>query len=125
VPKTDDYAVRALVFFITMIVTAVVLLAFRQAWGHAAPSGMVYDGVCCNGDGVSGDCHHIPPESVETLRDGYRITLAPGQHPKVTATRQYRYDYAAARQSTDGQYHICLHPDETNVQCLYVPPMGS
>lgn len=96
-----------------------------SANAHQAPSGMVYDQWCCNGDGKSGDCAPIPASSVTVISHGYRIVLHPGDHPRVRVTHVWEKTFMTTHISTDGRYHACLFPSEFQLRCFYAPPAGS
>lgn len=106
-------------------VFAFVLLVAASADAHHAPSGMAYDPWCCNGNETTGDCAPIPSRDVRVTKDGYRIVIQPGDHPGVHVTHVFWESFAAARISTDGQYHACLFPTEYQLRCFYAPPQGS
>lgn len=103
----------------------ILLFATAAAEAHQSPGGMVYDPICCNGDGEHGDCAPIPSRDVSIGRTGYNITLNPGDHPGVHVTHNFTEPFKAARISTDGQYHVCLYPTENYLRCFYAPPQGS
>lgn len=96
-----------------------------SANAHQAPSGMAYDQWCCDGDGTKGDCAPIPSSSVTMNKNGYRIVLRPGDHPRVHVTHVWEKTFMATRTSTDGRYHACLFPSEYQLRCFYAPPVGS
>lgn len=90
------------------------------AFAHTTPTGMKFDGWCCNGK----DCQEIPRSAVEidTSRNIVRVTLKPGDHPTVTKRHDYTFELAKVRWSTDGLYYACLYPNEWTLRCLYLPP---
>ena len=118
VTRLISAAVLAIVIFLLL------LAANIAARAHHAPSGMEYETWCCNGNATHGDCAQVPAEAVEETPDGYRITLHPGDHPKVTETQVFLRGYDNVRFSTDGHFHICLWPSQRSLRCLYVPAGG-
>jgi hypothetical protein len=107
------------------LLAAIFILSASFAFAHTAPSGMKYDAYCCKGTEMHGDCAPIPFSDVQTTSKGWVITLHPGDHPMVTKVHVFTKEYGSERHSTDGQYHICLFPNENNVQCFYAPPPNS
>lgn len=99
---------------------AVFILYATNADAHESRGGMKYDTYCCN----STDCQEIKHSNVTTSSQGYVVTLRPGDHTMVTREHVFTIPYDQARQSTDGEYHICLFPKEDNLRCFYAPPMG-
>lgn len=107
-----------------IILAAICFLAAEAgASAHEMPSGFTYDRYCCNGDGRSGDCQMIPGTNVRIVREGYRVTLLPGDHRLVTRPHVYVVPQTRARPSPDGSYHLCLFPNEDTVRCFYAPPL--
>ena len=109
------------------LIVRLVLFSFLGAGvaqAHEAQSGMVYEPFCCNGDANTGDCFQIPSETVKAGPDGYQVTLRPGDHPLVTAQQSWVVPYKDARPATDGAFHACLYPKETDMRCLYAPGQG-
>ncbi len=82
-----------------------------------------YDGDCCSGH----DCAPVSPSAVVVTRDGYAVTLNPGDHPLVTRTIRATVPFASpdARPSQDGNWHACVHPGRAALLCLYVPGAGA
>ncbi len=86
---------------------------------------MTYSAYCCTGDAVTGDCFEVPDSAVIPVEGGYHVTLRKGQHRMVKSPAvQHFVAYDKALRSTDGKYHVCLHPDERTLRCLYAPGMG-
>lgn len=104
---------------------AALMIAFATA-GHAhqAQSGFTYEPFCCNGDGDSGDCQRISSKTVLPGPGGYEVTLLPGDHKLVTHRHVFLIPQAQTRESPDGDYHLCLYPNEDTVRCFYAPPLG-
>ncbi|MFC3164710.1 hypothetical protein [Ciceribacter thiooxidans] len=94
------------------------------AYAHDAATGWSYDAFCCNGSHVSGDCQTIPSRSVRVTRNGYEITVGPGDHRLVTRRHDFTLPQSNARRSQDEEYHLCLFPDEDTLRCFYAPDMG-
>ena len=115
---------RSLPLAVAALSALYVLLFVVGAFAHDAPSGMRYDAWCCNGNAHSGDCQPIPSSSVKVVAGGYQITLRPGDHWMVTKEHRFQKPQTETRWSTDGQYHACLYPNETNLRCFYAPPTG-
>ena len=104
---------------------ACVLIAFAPgALAHDAASGWAYDPFCCNGDSETGDCQMIPSKSVKMTPNGYRVTLVPGDHRLVTRYHVFLLPLTKAMHSGDGDYHLCLFPNEDTPRCFYAPEMG-
>lgn len=82
-----------------------------------------YDGDCCSGY----DCAPVSPSVVVVTRDGYAVTLNPGDHPLVTRTirETVPFDSPDARPSQDGNWHVCVHPGRAAILCIYVPGAGA
>lgn len=112
------------VVLVMLAIIAVLIVFTDDADAHKAPSGMEYDGWCCNGDGRSGDCQPIPSATVKPIDGGYQITLHPGDHTLVTKPHIFTKKQSETRWSTDGQYHACLYPNESILRCFYAPPPG-
>ena len=94
------------------------------ALAHDAASGWQYEAFCCNGNSHNGDCQLIPSEKVRIIAGGYRITLAPADHRLATRNHTFHFAQDAARRSEDGEYHLCLYPDENTPRCFYAPDLG-
>jgi hypothetical protein len=116
---------------ILMAASAILTLALATcALAHEAPSGWRYDGDCCS----SLDCAELPPGAV-TLEGsaGYRVRLAPGQHPMAPAGGEWLVPHdrrmtshsaaPAIRPSGDEHYHGCILGGA--LRCLYVPHGGA
>lgn len=97
-------------------------------FAHMAATGWAYPISCC----ADYDCKEIPSERVQTLPQGYKITLWPGDHEFVTQGIWFLIDYGDKRlkDSPDGYYHICItdaeptRPWTSKVVCLFVPPQA-
>ncbi|KAA3505309.1 hypothetical protein EXN24_01295 [Rhizobium rhizogenes] len=101
------------------------LMAFNAtALAHESHKGFKYESYCCNGDAETGDCQMIPTRSVRVTQDGYEVSLAPGDHRLVTRRHVFSWSQREARRSEDGEYHLCLFPDEDTPRCFYAPDMG-
>jgi hypothetical protein len=111
---------------------ALALMAASPAGAHSSPQGWRYGGTCCSSvepRSHQGDCAPIPDSAVEEIPGGYRVTVRPGDHPLVT--REHTWDVPfdrpmapgsaqpAVRPSGDSNWHICLHPNEDTLRCLY------
>lgn len=109
-----------------LVLTVLFLLfAFSAtALAHESHKGFKYESYCCNGDAETGDCQMIPTRSVRVTSDGYEVSLAPGDHPMVTRRHVFNWSQSQARRSEDGEYHLCLFPDEDTPRCFYAPDMG-
>lgn len=84
-----------------------------------------YDAFCCNGNQHNGDCQAISSKLVEITKDGYKITAGKGDHRLITKPHVYFSPTNKARQSPDGDYHMCLYPTENTLRCFYAPDFGS
>ena len=107
-----------------MILVVTVTAFATAAHAHHAPSGFTYEPYCCNGDDESGDCQQISSKTVRPSREGYEVTLLPGDHKLVTRRHVFLIPQAQTRESPDGAYHLCLFPNEDTVRCFYAPPLG-
>lgn len=92
-----------------------------SVFAHSANSGWTYPPACCDGDPSTGECGSIPSVTVTPQPDGYVIILRPGDHRKVTHKNRYFVPYDSAIPSGDGNFHICLHPNEEHENCLFAP----
>lgn len=105
------------VFFLFFAISATAL-------AHESHKGFKYESYCCNGNAETGDCQMIPTRSVRVTSDGYEVSLAPGDHRLVTRRHVFSWSQSEARRSEDGEYHLCLFPDEDTPRCFYAPDMG-
>jgi hypothetical protein len=89
------------------------------ARGHEAPAGWSYDPACCS----DYDCAPIPASAVSLAPDGWRLRLAPGQHPFVRAPLDAVVPFGdhRLRRSGDGGWHACISPTTGRVLCVYEP----
>lgn len=91
---------------------------------HEAMSGWRYDPWCCTPEL---DCAEIPTEAVRITRDGYLVTLRPGDHKMLAREpepRSYLIRFRDARVSPDGRYHACIYPTPETMRCFFAPPQG-
>jgi hypothetical protein len=115
---------------VTTILAGLVLVGgTKLVYPHTAPSGeFVYPPGCCHSAATNpnGDCAPIPDGTVTAHSDGWHITLAIGQHPKLK-TKGYTavIPYAQAKYADDGEFHICLSNDGAVRYCFFAPPPGS
>lgn len=107
-------------FILIVIFTTVV----SGAGAHEAHSGFKYARYCCNGDSQTGDCQTIPMRAVTIAPGGYIISLGPGDHRLVTRNHVFNWSQDQTRRSEDGEYHLCLFPNEDTPRCFYAPDMG-
>jgi hypothetical protein len=108
------------------VAAAITLLASHGVvWGHESHGGMIYPAWCCNGTATTGDCQEIPTRTVKAIMGGFRVTLRPGDHRLVTKEHVFDIPQKEALPSSDGQYHICLYPNEDHRQCFMAPPPGA
>lgn len=91
-------------------------------YAHKAPSGFDYPASCCSGDKSIGDCQMISANVVRETPEGYAVVLLPGDHRRVTRSQSFRIPYGQQITSPDGNYHICLYPNEAVVFCFFAPP---
>lgn len=91
----------------------------NAARAHEAPSGWSYPAGCCS----NRDCNRIPASRVSEGPEGYRVELFPGDHDMVPTGASYLIPYSLAKQSPDGEYHLCILPSGTML-CWFVPPKG-
>lgn len=112
------------------ISAAVVLFMGGVAFAHEAmptsgmPEGWRYPIWCCQGGNAHGDCQRIHHSTVKPVNGGYQVTLVPGDHPKVTKPQTYFIAQKDAKDSPDGEYHICLYPTEDKARCFFAPVPG-
>src|SRR5687767_14367774 len=80
-------------------------LQVGAAAAHEAhsPTGVTwkYDGFCCNGDNLSGDCQMISTKNVRVTEGGYEISLGPGDHRLITRPHHFSLKQSQARRSQD------------------------
>lgn len=100
------------------------MLIVGQGHTHDAPMGWAYEPFCCNGDGHTGDCQRISAERVRVTPEGYELEIGPGHHRLVTVHHLFKIAHGKERRSQDGDYHLCLFPDEYTPRCFYAPDMG-
>lgn len=104
-----------------------IVMMIAYAWNapaHEAMTGWKYESYCCNGDNHTGDCQMIPAKSVRIISGGYQLSLAPGDHRLVTRNHIFNWKQRDTRRSQDGEYHLCLYPNEDTPRCFYAPDMG-
>jgi hypothetical protein len=107
------------------IILTVMMIAFASSVAaHESHKGFKYESYCCNGNAETGDCQMIPEKSVRITPNGYEVSLAPGDHRLVTRKHQFNWSQGDARRSEDGEYHLCLYPNEDTPRCFYAPDMG-
>lgn len=109
---------------IRLLLSALLALLPSIATAHDAPTGWDYEAFCCNGNSHTGDCQMIPASSVQVTKGGYRVTIGPGSHRLATKPHTFDFPQSKARQSQDGEYHLCLFPDEDTPRCFYAPDIG-
>jgi hypothetical protein len=108
-----------------------------SALGHEAPSGWRYEAWCCNAamvhpnGAVTGDCAPLPRGAVRVDREGYHVSLAPGEHPTAPNGGQWTVRHHVGsgpnnriRPSGDEHYHGCILPGSQTMQCIYRPEGG-
>src|ERR1043165_5778655 len=89
------------------LLTGTLVACAVNAYAHKAPLGWDYPTSCCSGK----DCSPLDARYVREGPDGYIVDIPKGAHPMLTdmGFRQ-TIAYKVARDSPDGQYHICLSP---------------
>lgn len=107
----------ALIVFGALVLVGLYLSA---ALAHMAPTGWEYPAWCCGGN----DCAPIAAANVRTSPDGYVVTLGKGDHPMKSETTTFVIPYANAKPSPDGDYHLCLYPNEFSPHCFYAGSMA-
>ena len=105
---------------VTISVISMVLVV--QSDAHQAGSGWTYPPACCKEKDAGGDCAPIPSSDVRKGAHGFSVTLHPGDHHLATRSHWFFIPYGDEIPSGDGDYHICLHPTEDNVNCFFAPP---
>lgn len=108
-----------------MFFLAVTLGVVSETYAHRASRDWTYPPGCCRGTEVGGDCVALPSEDVKPGRDGFSISVHPGDHPIVTKRQLFFIPYGRERPSGDGSYHICLNPTENDLNCFFAPPGNS
>jgi hypothetical protein len=106
------------------ILTVVMIVYASCVTAHEAHTGWKYESYCCNGNEQTGDCQMIPTRSVRVTQGGYEVSLAPGDHRLVTRKHLFKWSQGETRRSQDGEYHLCLYPNEDTPRCFYAPDMG-
>jgi len=91
---------------------------------HDAVSGWTYPPACCRGRGQGGDCDAIPRERVRKMRGGFSIILHPGDHFLAKRPHTFFVPYGNELPSGDGEFHVCLHPNEDYLNCFFAPPQS-
>jgi hypothetical protein len=89
---------------------------------HPRSHHWMYPPACCHGDENSGECDRIPANTVTEVDGGWIVLLGPGDHRKVTSRHRFFIPYGDELPSGDADYHICLHPTESDENCFFVPP---
>jgi hypothetical protein len=105
---------------IVIAVISMVLVVPGDA--HQAGSGWTYPPACCKDEDLGGDCAAIPSSDVRKGTRGFSVTLLPGDHHLATRSHRFFIPYGDEIPSGDGNYHICLHPTEDNLNCFFAPP---
>lgn len=105
---------------ISLAVMSMGLVAPSHA--HQPSSGWTYPPACCKGNDVGGDCDAIPSWDVRKGPRGFSVILQPGDHHLATRSHNFFIPYGDEIPSGDGNYHLCLHPTEDNVNCFFAPP---
>lgn len=108
--------------------TAVCAILFAAAGlgpasAHQAPSGWTYPRECCSD---TQDCQTIRASDVSEDKDGYIVTLKPGEHRHAPDGGTFYMLDNQVKPSGDDEYHVCIH-EYTNgpgAICLYIPPQG-
>jgi hypothetical protein len=110
-----------------VLILPIAAMTATAAAAHDAPSGFKYPPGCCHSaaESPTGDCAPIASRFVTEAADGYHVSIPVGAHPQLK-TRPYSgvVPYDAARDSDDGQPHICLSRDGANRFCFFMPPRG-
>lgn len=105
------------------------IVATGAALAHTAASGWRYSQDCCS----TKDCAEIANATVRITPGGYEVTLSPGDHAMVVATKTYlvAFDDERIRRSGDEFFHACIGVtapqfmyEQQRMICLYVPDMG-
>lgn len=74
--------------------------------------------------GRRGDCDEIPARAVQERKDGYHITLQPGDHPMVSRPLSVIVPYSMEQVAPTGGYHICFN-HMMGVRCFFAGSRGS
>ncbi|KQV37646.1 MULTISPECIES: hypothetical protein [unclassified Rhizobium] len=101
---------------------AIVVGAIASGEAHQANSGWTYPPACCKAHAIGGDCEAIPARDVTLGPYGFSVFLQTGDHHLATRSHRFFIPYGDEMRSGDGQYHICLHPTESDVNCFFAPP---
>lgn len=114
---TIKQSIASVISFTVMSIGLVV-----PSHAHQTSSDWTYPPACCNGNDVGGDCDAIPSRVVSKGRRGFSVILQPGDHHLATRSHKFFIPYGDEIPSGDGNYHICLHPTEDNLNCFFAPP---
>jgi hypothetical protein len=90
---------------------------------HQAQSGWTYPVECCSD---AQDCQVINGRDVSNDKDGYIVTLEPGEHRHAPEGGTFYMLDRQVKQSGDDNFHVCIH-EYTNgpgAICLYIPPQS-
>jgi len=92
------------------ILVFILVKACSQAHAHDAPSGWKYPFACCSGV----DCRPVDKTWINMQPDGYHLPT--GEVVPFSSSK--------LRSSPDGLYHWCTKygKDDTDTNCLFVPP---
>lgn len=83
-----------------------------------------YSGACCSDK----DCAPITPDRVTWTREGWLVTLGPGDHPMSGRPLSEIVPFDQVLPSQDSDFHACVRPGVSpslgtpdRIICLYVP----
>ncbi|CDM59860.1 hypothetical protein [Rhizobium favelukesii] len=105
-----------------ILCAAILIGLLVRSDAHQASSGWTYPPACCKGQKSGGDCNAIPSSDVRKGPHGFSVIIHPGDHALVTRNHEFFVPYGDEIPSGDGEYHICLHPTEDNLNCFFAPP---
>jgi hypothetical protein len=90
---------------------------------HSAKAHSFYDPKCCSGT----DCAPVSEVNLKPVKGGWRLHIAPGEHPTVKQVIDVLIPYGDPKihPSPDGQPHACVGPNTQVIFCIYVPDFGS
>lgn len=116
---------RAAPSSIYLIILATISVGVVRTDAHQAKTGWTYPLACCKAHEAGGDCAAIPAPDILRGARGFSVFLHAGDHHMARRPHVFFIPYGDEIPSGDGQYHICLHPTEDDVNCFFAPPDSS
>lgn len=116
---------RAAPSSVYLIILATIAVGVVRTDAHQAKTGWTYPLACCKAHEAGGDCAAIPAPDILRGARGFSVFLHAGDHHMARRPHVFFIPYGDEIPSGDGQYHICLHPTEDDVNCFFAPPDSS